>query len=75
MSVRDNYGFKGHPLRKDFPTNGYVEVRYDEERKRVVYEPVELAQEYRQFDFMSTWEGAEYILSKDQINKESEGEK
>ncbi len=73
--ILTDYGFKGHPLRKDFPTSGYVELRYDEERKRVVYEPVELAQEYRQFDFMSPWEGAEYILSKDQINKESEGEK
>ena len=73
--ILTDYGFKGHPLRKDFPTTGYVELRYDEERKRVVYEPVELTQEYRQFDFMSPWEGAEYILSKDQINKESEGKK
>ena len=60
-----DYGFKGHPLRKDFPTTGYVEVRYDEEQKRVVYEPVTLVQEYRQFDFMSPWEGAEYILPGD----------
>ena len=73
--ILTDYGFKGHPLRKDFPTTGYVELRYDEERKRVVYEPVELTQEYRQFDFMSPWEGAEYILSKDEINKESEGKK
>ncbi|MEM7616134.1 MAG: NADH-quinone oxidoreductase subunit C, partial [Pseudomonadota bacterium] len=50
-----DYGFRGHPLRKDFPTTGYVEVRYDEVEKRVVYEPVELVQEYRQFDFMSPW--------------------
>ena len=60
-----DYGFKGHPLRKDFPTTGYVEVRYDEEQKRVVYEPVTLLQDYRQFDFMSPWEGAEYILPGD----------
>ncbi|MGR3723667.1 NADH-quinone oxidoreductase subunit C [Abyssibius alkaniclasticus] len=57
-----DYGFRGHPLRKDFPTTGYVELRYDEVEKRVVYEPVTLVQEYRQFDFMSPWEGAEYIL-------------
>ena len=55
-----DYGFEGHPLRKDFPMTGYVEVRYDEEQKRVVYEPVKLAQEYRNFDFLSPWEGAEY---------------
>ncbi|MGH7027049.1 NADH-quinone oxidoreductase subunit C [Brevundimonas sp.] len=55
-----DYGFQGHPLRKDFPMTGYVEVRYDEEQKRVVYEPVKLAQEYRNFDFLSPWEGAEY---------------
>ena len=61
-----DYGFRGHPLRKDFPTTGYVEVRYDEVEKRVVYEPVKLVQEYRQFDFMSPWEGAEYILPGDQ---------
>ncbi|MDJ0609161.1 MAG: NADH-quinone oxidoreductase subunit C [Kiloniellales bacterium] len=52
-----DYGFEGHPLRKDFPLTGYVEVRYDEESKRVVYEPVKLVQEYRSFDFMSPWEG------------------
>ena len=57
-----DYGFRGHPLRKDFPTTGYVEVRYDETSKRVIYEPVRLVQDYRQFDFMSPWEGAEYIL-------------
>ncbi|MGH1354552.1 MAG: NADH-quinone oxidoreductase subunit C [Thalassovita sp.] len=61
-----DYGFRGHPLRKDFPTTGYTEVRYDEEQKRVVYEPVSLIQEYRQFDFMSPWEGAEYILPGDE---------
>jgi NADH-quinone oxidoreductase subunit C len=61
-----DYGFRGHPLRKDFPTTGYTEVRYDEALKRVVYEPVKLVQEYRQFDFMSPWEGAEYILPGDQ---------
>ena len=61
-----DYGFRGHPLRKDFPTTGYVEVRYDEALKRVVYEPVKLVQEYRQFDFMSPWEGATYILPGDE---------
>ena len=63
--ILTDYGFRGHPLRKDFPTTGYVEVRYDEVEKRVVYEPVDLVQEYRQFDFMSPWEGAEYILPGD----------
>lgn len=61
-----DYGFRGYPLRKDFPTTGYTEVRYDEVEKRVVYEPVSLVQEYRQFDFMSPWEGAEYILPGDE---------
>ena len=61
-----DYGFRGHPLRKDFPTTGYTEVRYDEAQKRVVYEPVSLVQEYRQFDFMSPWEGAQYILPGDE---------
>ncbi len=61
-----DYGFRGYPLRKDFPTTGYTEVRYDEEQKRVVYEPVSLVQEYRQFDFMSPWEGAEYVLPGDE---------
>ncbi len=64
--ILTDYGFRGHPLRKDFPTTGYVEVRYDEEQKRVVYEPVTLVQDYRQFDFMSPWEGAEYILPGDE---------
>jgi len=64
--ILTDYGFRGHPLRKDFPTTGYTEVRYDETQKRVVYEPVSLVQEYRQFDFMSPWEGAEYILPGDE---------
>jgi len=63
--ILTDYGFRGHPLRKDFPTTGYTECRYDEAAKRVVYEPVSLVQEYRQFDFMSPWEGAEYILPGD----------
>ncbi|MQY41092.1 NADH-quinone oxidoreductase subunit C [Epibacterium sp. SM1969] len=61
-----DYGFRGYPMRKDFPTTGYTEVRYDEAQKRVVYEPVKLVQEYRQFDFMSPWEGAEYVLPGDE---------
>ncbi len=64
--ILTDYGFRGHPLRKDFPTSGYIEVRYDEAQKRVVYEPVKLVQEYRQFDFMSPWEGAKYILPGDE---------
>jgi NADH-quinone oxidoreductase subunit C len=60
--ILTDYGFRGHPLRKDFPTTGYTEVRYDEVEKRVVYEPVKLVQDYRMFDFMSPWEGAKYIL-------------
>ena len=64
--ILTDYGFRGHPLRKDFPTTGYVEVRYDEAAKRVVYEPVKLVQEYRQFDFLSPWEGAKYVLPGDQ---------
>ena len=63
--ILTDYGFRGYPLRKDFPTTGYTEVRYDDEQKRVVYEPVKLVQEYRQFDFMSPWEGAHYILPGD----------
>ncbi|MDT2084633.1 MAG: NADH-quinone oxidoreductase subunit C [Planktomarina sp.] len=61
-----DYGFRGHPLRKDFPTTGYTELRYDEVEKRVVYEPVSLVQEYRQFDFMSPWEGAKYVPPEDE---------
>lgn len=68
--ILTDYGFRGHPLRKDFPTTGYTEVRYDEELKRVVYEPVKLVQEYRQFDFMSPWEGANYILPGDEKGSE-----
>lgn len=64
--ILTDYGFRGYPLRKDFPTTGYTEVRYDDKEKRVVYEPVSLVQEYRQFDFMSPWEGAEYILPGDE---------
>ena len=64
--ILTDYGFRGYPLRKDFPTTGYVEVRYDEVAKRVVYEPVKLVQEYRLYDFMSPWEGAEYILPGDE---------
>ncbi len=57
-----DYGFEGHPLRKDFPLTGFVEVRYDDEQKRVVYGPVQLTQEFRNFDFLSPWEGASYVL-------------
>ena len=64
--ILTDYGFRGYQLRKDFPTTGYVELRYDEAQKRVVYEPVKLVQEYRQFDFMSPWEGANYILPGDE---------
>ncbi len=69
--ILTDYGFRGYPLRKDFPTTGYVELRYDEAQKRVVYEPVKLVQEYRQFDFMSPWEGAEYILPGDEKGEEA----
>jgi NADH-quinone oxidoreductase subunit C len=61
-----DYGFEGHPLRKDFPLTGFVEVRWDEEQKRVVYEPVRLAQEFRNFDFLSPWEGPDYLLPGDE---------
>ena len=64
--ILTDYGFEGHPLRKDFPLSGFVEVRYDEERKAVIYEPVDLPQEYRSFDFMSPWEGAKYVLPGDE---------
>lgn len=64
--ILTDYGFEGHPFRKDFPLTGYVELRYSEDEKRVVYEPVELAQDLRQFDFMSPWEGAEYVLPGDE---------
>jgi NADH-quinone oxidoreductase subunit C len=61
-----DYGFDGHPLRKDFPLTGFVEVRWDDELKRVVYEPVRLAQEFRNFDFLSPWEGTDYVLPGDE---------
>ncbi len=64
-----DYGFEGHPLRKDFPLTGFVEVRYDDEVKRVVYEPVELKQEFRNFDFLSPWEGTDYVLPGDEKAK------
>ncbi len=68
--ILTDYGFSGHPLRKDFPVTGYVEVRYDDEKKRVVYEPVKLVQEMRQFDYLSPWEGTEYILPGDEKAKQ-----
>ena len=68
--ILTDYGFEGHPLRKDFPTTGFVEVRYDDAAKRVVYEPVELKQEFRNFDFMSPWEGTEYVLPGDEKAKQ-----
>ena len=64
-----DYGFKGHPLRKDFPTTGYLEVRYDQEKKKVVYEPVKLNQEYRRFDFVSPWEGIETSIPVDLVDE------
>ena len=64
--ILTDYGFEGHPFRKDFPLTGYVELRYSEEDKRVVYEPVKLAQDLRTFDFMSPWEGADYVLPGDE---------
>lgn len=67
--ILTDYGFDGYPLRKDFPLTGFVEVRYDEARKRVVYEPVKLAQEFRNFDYLSPWEGAEYVLPGDEKAK------
>jgi NADH-quinone oxidoreductase subunit C len=70
--ILTDYGFEGHPLRKDFPLTGYVEVRYDEEQKRVVYEPVMLKQEFRSFDFLSPWEGMDRVLPGDE---KAQGEK
>jgi len=67
--ILTDYGFAGHPLRKDFPLTGYVEVRYDDEAKRVVYEPVKLVQEFRSFDYLSPWEGTEYVLPGDEKAK------
>jgi NADH-quinone oxidoreductase subunit C len=72
--ILTDYGFEGHPFRKDFPLTGYTELRYSEEEKRVVYEPVELAQEMRTFDFLSPWEGADYVLPGDEKAKEEGGQ-
>lgn len=73
--ILTDYGFEGHPMRKDFPLTGYVEVRYDEEQKRVVYEPVKLKQEFRSFDFLSPWEGMSEILPGDEkANRQSGGQ-
>jgi NADH-quinone oxidoreductase subunit C len=71
--ILTDYGFRGFPFRKDFPLSGYVELRYSEEQKRVVYEPVRLAQDFRPFDFLSPWEGAAYILPGDEKAPESPG--
>jgi len=70
--ILTDYGFEGFPLRKDFPLSGFVEVRYDEGRKEVIYEPVNLPQEYRSFDFMSSWEGGDYVLPGDEKSEASE---
>jgi NADH-quinone oxidoreductase subunit C len=67
--ILTDYGFDGHPLRKDFPMTGFVEVRYDDAEKRVVYEPVKLNQEFRNFDFLSPWEGTDYVLPGDEKAK------
>jgi NADH-quinone oxidoreductase subunit C len=67
--ILTDYGFAGHPLRKDFPLTGYVEVRYDDEAKRVVYEPVKLTQEFRNFDYLSPWEGTDYVIPGDEKAK------
>jgi NADH-quinone oxidoreductase subunit C len=66
--ILTDYGFEGHPLRKDFPLTGYKEVRYCEEQKKVIYEPVKLMQEFRNFDFEMPWEGTQYAVSKDKNN-------
>lgn len=68
--ILTDYGFQGHPFRKDFPMTGYVEMRYSEEHKRVVYEPVKLSQDFRAFDFLSPWEGANYVLPGDEKAKD-----
>ncbi len=67
-----DYGFQGHPLRKDFPTTGYIELRYDQEKKKVVYEPVKLNQEYRRFDFVSPWEGNEMDIPAELVQDEGD---
>jgi NADH-quinone oxidoreductase subunit C len=72
--ILTDYGFEGHPLRKDFPLTGYVELRYDEDQKSVVYEPVRLQQEFRSFDFLSPWEGMDQILPGDEKAAPPEGE-
>src|SRR5579872_298931 len=72
--ILTDYGFEGHPLRKDFPLTGFVEVRYDDELKRVVYEPVRLTQEFRNFDFLSPWEGTDYVLPGDEKAKPGGGQ-
>ena len=69
--ILTDYGFEGHPLRKDFPLTGFVEVRYDDDQKRVVYEPVKLKQEFRSFDFLSPWEGMNHLLPGDEKFKET----
>jgi NADH-quinone oxidoreductase subunit C len=71
--ILTDYGFDGHPLRKDFPLSGFVEVRYDDDEKRVVYEPVRLNQEFRKFDFLSPWEGADYALPGDEKASDKAG--
>lgn len=71
--ILTDYGFEGYPLRKDFPLTGFVEVRWDDEQKRVVYEPVRLAQEFRDFDFLSPWEGTDYVLPGDEKGKPANG--
>ena len=71
--ILTDYGFEGHPLRKDFPLTGYVEVRYDEDQKRVVYEPVELTQEFRSFDFMSPWEGMLHLPGDEKAEGQGDG--
>jgi NADH-quinone oxidoreductase subunit C len=72
--ILTDYGFEGHPLRKDFPLTGYVELRYDEDQKAVVYEPVKLQQEFRSFDFLSPWEGMDKILPGDENASQPDGE-
>ena len=71
--ILTDYGFEGHPLRKDFPLTGYVELRYDDEQKRVVYEPVHLTQEFRTFDFLSPWEGVQPVLPGDEKAETTDG--
>ena len=73
--ILTDYGFQGHPLRKDFPLTGFVEMRYSEEQERVIYEPVKLTQDFRSFDFLSPWEGAKYVLPGDEKAEEGEGAK